>query len=344
MEFRRETRTAELLSPSRQFRSEAQLIECRVDPLTGSESRLNLRRAGRVRQAQRAEVDLSQVIETSRAGCFFCPENIESQTPRFPPGLSAEGRIRSGECVVFPNLFPFAQYHAVGTFTERHYLDLSEFTPDMLSANLAASKEYLARVHGLNAEARYPMWIWNHLPPSGASIVHPHVQIIADCAPAPEVGGLLGRGERYFGGYGINYWDDLVARERELGERYVGENESLAVVASYAPRGNREVQLIFKTASSVADLDEKQTLDFADAIARVLRGYKQMGVDSFNLVTYSGPVGEDPPYFRLSARMASRPQFRPFYTSDCGFMERFFDSWVIETMPEDVAHAMRQFF
>ncbi|MDY6917886.1 MAG: hypothetical protein SVP26_08105 [Chloroflexota bacterium] len=344
MEFARRTKTTEFLVPSRQFGSEVQTIEYRLDPLTGSEARLNLRRARRVKQAQRTGADLSLVLEGSKADCFFCPENMESQTPEFPPALSPEGRIRKGECVVFPNLFPFARYHAVGTLTARHYLDLDEFTPEMLSNNLAATREYLARVHGLNPGTRYPMWIWNHMPPSGASVIHPHVQIVVDCSPAPEVERVLQGGEQYLRTHGVSYWDDLVGRERELGERYIGENESLVVLASYAPRGNRDVQLVFKNASGIAGLDEKQTTDFSKAIVQVLRGYKEMGVDSFNLVTYSGPIGEELPYHRLSARVISRPGFHPFYTSDCGFMERFFDVWVIESLPEDVAKGMRHLF
>jgi len=344
MEFRKDVKTVELLSPSLQFGSEIQRIEYREDPLTGSQSRLNLGRAGRVRQAQQDELDLGRTIEETRAGCFFCPHNMERETPRFPPKLWPGGRIRKGECVIFPNLFPFAEYHAVGTLTGKHFLELNEFTPEMLMDNLIACKQYIALVHQSDEGAKYPMWIWNHLPPSGASIIHPHVQIILERAPAPEVGKLLERSEQYFRRYGRNYWQDLIKEEREMGERYIGENDSLAVAASYAPRGNRDVQLIFKEVGNLADLDEKQITDFATTIVKVLYCYKGMGVNSFNLITYSAPVGENPDYYRLNARIISRPIFQPLYTSDSGFMERFFDIWVIESMPEEVALAMRELF
>ena len=344
MDFRKDVKNVELLSPSLQFESEIQRIEYREDPLTGAQSRLNLGRAGRVRQAQREEMDLSQAIEETRAGCFFCPDNIEKETPKFPPHLWPGGRIRRGECVVFPNLFPFAEYHAVGTLTERHFLELDEFTPEMLMDNLIASKEYITLVHHKDEGIKYPMWIWNHLPPSGASIVHPHVQIILDRSPAPEVVKLLERSEEYFRKHGSNYWQDLMKEEREIDERYIGENDSMAVIASYAPRGNREVQLVFKEVDNLLDLDEEQIKDFASAIVKVLRCYKEMGVNSFNLITYSAPVKDKRDYYRLNARIISRPIFQPFYTSDSGFMERFYDIWVIETLPEGVARAMKAWF
>lgn len=344
MEFRTEVKAVELLSPALRFEREVQLVEYREDPLTGSRCRINMARAGRVKQAQRGEVGVMEVIERTRAGCFFCPENIAERTPKFPPQLFREGRIKRGESVLFPNLYPFAEYHAVGTLTEKHYLELDEFTAEMLVDNVMASKEYIGLVHREDETAKYPVWIWNHLPPSGASIIHPHVQIMVERAPTPELGRLLGRSEEYFRVHGRDYWRELIAAERESGERYIAENDTVAVIASYAPRGNGEVQMIFKGVSDLAGLDEGKARDFAAAIVRVLHCYRGMGINSFNLITYSAPVGERLEHYRLSARMVSRPVFQPVYTTDSGFLERFYDVWVIETLPEDVAREMREGF
>ena len=343
MEFRKEISTVELLTPHR-FERETQVVEYREDPLTGSHSRINVARAGRRRQGQRGELDLSEVVTSTKGDCFFCPQNIEQQTPKLPPQICPQGRIERGECLVFPNLFPFAEYHAVGTLSREHFLDLDEFTPEMLLDNLMASREYIAAVHRVDEGAKYPMWIWNHLPPSGASIIHPHVQILIDKAPAPQLRKLVEKSKAYLAHHGTNYWHDLIAEERRFGQRYIGENDSVAVIASYAPRGNREVQLIVKDGGNLGDLKEKQAVDLAAAIVKILRCYKGMGVNSFNLVTFSAPVGENPDYYCLNARIISRPVFQPFYTSDTGFMERFYGVWVIETLPEDVARQMRPFF
>ena len=344
MEFRKETRRVQFLSPAAQFEPEVHHVEYRADPLTGAQSRINVRRAERVRQAQREEVDLGQVIEETRRGCFFCPENIEQMTPRFPPHISSRGRIERGDCLIFPNLFPFAENHAVGTLGREHFPALDEFTPEVIRDNVLAATEYIATVYSRDGRARYPMWLWNHLPPSAASIIHPHVQIVVDGEPPPELARLLRRSEEYFAQNGTNYWDDLVAEERRLGQRYIGDVGPVAVVASFAPRGNREVQLIFRGLCSLGEVAEEQAMDFATAVVKILRSYKAMGVNSFNLITYSAPLGHSAEFFRLSARIISRPFFAPFYTSDCGFMERFYDVWVIETLPEDVAADMRTFF
>ena len=98
MEFRKEVRSTEILSPLIQFESEVQSIEYREDPLTGSQCRINVARAGRVRQVQQAGVEVREVIERTASGCSFCPQNISQRTPKFPPILLPEGRIKRGEC------------------------------------------------------------------------------------------------------------------------------------------------------------------------------------------------------------------------------------------------------
>lgn len=344
MDFRKEVKALELLSPAPEFEREARPIEYRYDPLTGFQSRINVGRAGRVRQVQREEVGMGEEIERTRKGCAFCPQNIEERTPKFPPELVSAGRIKKGECCVFPNLYPFAGHHAVATITEAHFLDIDGFTPDMLEDNLAASQEYISTVHSADAEARYPLWVWNHLPPSGASIVHPHVQIVVDRVPMPGIAELVARSEEYYQQHGANYWQGLIEAEREAGERYIGGNDSVDVIASFSPRGNREIQLIFKDACNLVDLGQKQVGDFADAVVRILRGYREMGVNSFNLITFSAPIGERPQHYRLSARIISRPVFQPLYTNDSGPLERFYGISVIEFLPEDVAGAVRPYF
>jgi len=344
MEFYREVKTAELLGPGPGYEIEARPIERRYDPLTGSESRISVARAGRVRQVQAQGADVAKLVQHTADGCAFCPQNIEGRTPRFPSELIAEGRIRRGECALFPNLYPFAGHHAVATLTRRHYLDLDGFTAGMVADNLAASLEYISLVHRRDEGARYPLWIWNHLPPSGASIVHPHTQVAVDGSPMPGMEELIVRSGEYHRRHGSSYWRDLVEAERETGERYIGGNDSLDIIASFSPRGNREVQLVFREASSLLDMDDGRIADLADAVVELLRCYKRMGVNSFNLITLSAPVGERTEHFLLSARLISRPAFQPLYTSDSGPLERFLGVSVIEALPEEVAREMRPHF
>ena len=69
-----------------------------------------------------------------------------------------------------------------------------------------------------------------------------------------------------------------------------------------------------------------------------------MGMNSFNLVTYSAVIGDRSEYFNFSARIMSRPVFQPLYTNDTGSIERFYGISIIEAMPEQVAAEMKKWF
>lgn len=347
MEFRRETVTAEFLNPLRGFKREVKSIEYRSDPLTGYSSRVSIDRAKRVKQAQKIKIDVSDIVSHSADGCYFCRENIDGATSKFVAETmsgNVDGRITVGQSTLFPNLYPFAEHHAVATITDCHYLELDEFTPDMIVDNLTAVQKYMGFVRMHDDGAGYPVWIWNYLPPSGASIIHPHVQIALERAPMPELASLLSESEGYLRDTGENFWQELIAVEKENGERFIGENASVAVIAAFSPRGNRDVQIISKNACSIADFDEQHMRDFADTVVKVLRGYRNMGMNSFNLVTYSAALDQCPKHFRFSARMISRPVFQSLYTNDSGPMERFYGVSIIEAVPEQVASDMRKYF
>ena len=118
----------------------------------------------------------------------------------------------------------------------------------------------------------------------------------------------------------------------------------MAVIASYAPQGNREVQIIFREISSLAELSEPEIADFADCLIKLLCGYKQMGVNSFNLSTFSAPLGEKLDHYSLHAKLISRPVLQPFYRNDTGILERLHYEADIEIEPEVVATKLRAFF
>ena len=316
-------------------------IEYRFDPLTWEQTRINPARASRLRQAE-SDVEWEGIIEGSRKTCVFCPERIGQKTPTFPETICPEGRIRRGETVVFLNSNPFGENHAVATLSEAHFLDLDEFGVDLIRDNLIASRDYILSVWNNNKEARWPIWVWNYMPPSAGSIIHPHVQILVEGRPVPQLTELLARGEAYFDDHRRNYWEDLVSEEQTLYERYIFGDDALAVLASFAPRGFNEIQFIFHR-SSLAELSEGEIDAFARALTNALCGYKAMGIGSFNFITYSGPLDEKLDFYRLHARLFSRPYPRGVYTNDTGPMERGYGVWVIDTVPEELADRIKPF-
>lgn len=340
IEFRRAVREAKFRSPLAKFELTSQKIEFRKDPLTGRRCRINLERASRVKQAAAVSQEVVDLIERSKKGCFFCSENIEKSTPMFPQDPP---RIKVGSATAFPNLFPFGEFHAVVTFSKDHHLPLDHFSPELISGALAASLQYFKMTRKENPEVNHCTINWNYMPPAASSILHPHLQILADFKPTTMVDELLHKSKAYFDKNGSNYWADLVKAEKSLGERYITNIGSVAWLASFAPQGNNETTAVFSGISNVYQMGASELSDFSIGLSKILRGYQAMGVGSLNMTFFSGPNDRDlSDYFLLSAKLISRPAYTQTYTSDSGFMERFHYEAVLESRPEDVARRLRE--
>jgi galactose-1-phosphate uridylyltransferase len=342
--FKKVVREAKFKNHLKGFELDIQQIEYRKDPLLNRWCRINVLRAQR-RKESIACPDISELIESSAKQCYFCPERIQTQTPMFIEEIAPEGRISVGESIVFPNLSPFAQYHAVATITQRHYLKLEEFTEKQIQDTILASLEYIKRVNKLDRKAKFPTLNWNYLPPSGASIVHPHVQITVDAWPTCLVDSMLKASERYYRKHKENFWHRLLTIEQELNERFIANIGGTAWLASFVPLGNNEVSIIFKDISSIVELTPELIQDFASGLKKALYAYscQCLGVESFNLSFYSTPINGSKAYC-LNAKLISRPRLNYYYTNDAGFMERLHSEVVVESSPEVIAKEMKQFF
>jgi galactose-1-phosphate uridylyltransferase len=317
-------------------------IEYRFDPLTNEQVRINPARAKRLKQVQAGEDELDKLIKRTGESCPFCPERVQKDTPHFSKEIAREGRIKIGESLMFPNLNPFGEHHAVGLISEKHFLNLGQFAPQMIKDSLLAAKRYILAVNAQDQEARYPVYMWNYMPPSAGSIIHPHVQVLVESKPTPQVSKMIEKSLQYYTKRGDNYWKALIEQEAKLGERFIVADNLLSIIASFAPRGFCEICFIFNEISSFDDMDESHMERFSLYLSKALKAYRGIGVGSFNLITFSGPIGENVAHFYwMSAKLISRPYPRGIYTNDTGPMEREQGVWVIDTLPEELANRMK---
>jgi galactose-1-phosphate uridylyltransferase len=304
-------------------------------------------RSQRVKQAHAPsdyDETIQEIINRTREKCFFCPENLEKTTPKFPPEIAPEGRLRKGNFVLLPNLFPFAEHHAVGVLSENHFLRLNEITKETLENSFAVSIDHFNRIFKLNNEMKFCSINMNYMPPAGASIVHPHTQITSDIKGSGKLLELLQKSQEYHKIHGTNYWTDLVETEAWLKERFIGTSGDVSWLTNYAPMGKNEVLgIVTSPISHFRAFDEVLIRDFSEGLSKIFKGlWEKRHVRSINFTIYSGPIDTNlSDYFRVHIKMISRPVLRPFYTSDTAFMENFYAEPIIETAPEDVASDLR---
>ncbi|KAL6075756.1 Galactose-1-phosphate uridylyltransferase, variant 2 [Balamuthia mandrillaris] len=233
-------------------------VQFRVDPLTGGQSRINPSRATRPTSTGGIDSNLQEIVEKAKSRDPFLPEVIFEKVPRFPESLGPDdGRIIRGETVIFPNLHPFAENHAVAVMSNAHYLPLLGFTQTQLKDTLLASQQFMNAVSStLTSETGrwYPTLVWNYMPPSAGSIIHPHMQIFVEERPTAEVERVLDLSSKYAAEHKSSYYADLAATEEKLDQRFVAKNEQLTVLTPFAPRGFNEVAIYFPVLSPTSRL------------------------------------------------------------------------------------------
>ena len=288
------------------------ILQYREENLTGPRCRISPERLKR-------HIDQTFRVPEGSGTCPFCRENIFSITPTFADG----NRILKGESVTFPNMFPFAEWHTVTVITRDH--SVPAFTRQHIADALMAQTESLLRFDG------YPSINWNFLPSAGASIVHPHMQGIADQRPTWMTERYLSACEEYHKKHGNRYWDAVQEQERSS-DRYLFGDEILWS-AHAVPVGEREVRGILPIASLI-EMDPYIDL-LARGILEVLSFYRALGTYAFNMSVFFDKAGKDNG-FRAFCSLVSRINPNPASMSDSAFMERLHFEPVIMTLPEDM--------
>jgi galactose-1-phosphate uridylyltransferase len=340
IEFRSEPITVEVLDTS--GKPLEHRLERRFDPLTSRSSLVcpNLEDKVRAFYGNRDDGWLDEIANKSKHGCPFCSPTIDKVVPEFPRDRVPEGIVRFEDFCVFPNLFPRTEFEAVVTSPEIHYLDLSQFTKELLYKSLTAAFECILRVHNVSNALAYPVVGTNYLPPAGASLIHFHQQIAMQQVPFNRIKDLIEFSTKYAEHENSSFWQDLMTAN---GEREIKQTGSIYWYVPFAPTGFCEVRAIADT-SNFLELESEDIGDIAGGLSNVLRYYHYRGLDSFNWTIYSGSLGEAND-FRAGLSIVARPNTRPNYSSiDSWFMPLMLGETVVPQRPEDLVAEITEHF
>ncbi len=338
--FQRIVEKSVLKNPLNTFAEETQTIELRQDPLLGTWARININRAKRVHQSLGEESGaLKELIKKSRENCFFCMENVEKKTPQLPAKLGLGARVKINGFVLFPNLYPFAKYHAVGVITQKHDAKLGEITPEEWENALSGSIKYLRAVLKLDSAARFASINMNFMPPAAASIIHPHLQVICDRKPTVMQQLLHEKSRGFYKRTGKNYFEALAKEDRE---RRIISSKKMAWLATFSPSAANDITGIFHGRQSLFGMTESDIKIFAKELSRIFSAYDAVSSGSANMSIFSSPLGGENKFFTLHVRIISRPALQEFYTADRGFLEVLHKEPVVSAIPEELAKSMRK--
>ncbi|MCX8204352.1 MAG: hypothetical protein N3H31_01680 [Candidatus Nezhaarchaeota archaeon] len=343
--FRGEVRKAVVLSPLHGYRPEEQILERRFDPLTGLSTFVAKGRLQYVKRFFNTNRELlEKLAEASRPNCPFCPERVESSTPKFPPELCREGRLRVGRCVAFPSLHAHSDLNAVVVLGPRHLAYPEDLEPSLLTEAFQAGLEVMRLTWSSRRDLLHGALIMNYLPPAGSTIIHPHMQVLMANTPFNLQRQLEAKSYEYLLSTSRNYWRELIESEKKEGGRFIAEGRYLAWLAPYAPSRFFEVWAVFKEPIDPLKLSIEHLEEAANGVPRVLRFYREKEVTCFNLALILPPLGCAQDHFNPQLRMCARLGLsEPFLNDFWALAALLHESEVFEA-PEDYAAEVKRFF
>lgn len=338
--------TSRFHNPLKEGQLDVQQIEVRIDPLTGHQSVANSGLAGKAMFLfpDSDPAYLEQRAQATRSQCFLCDDKWRQTTPRYAAELVAEGRLVQGEAVLFPNLFPLSAYHAVVMLGNAHYRTLNDFPAALLEDGLSIALDFIRRCYQADSQAKYFTINANYLFPAGASVIHPHLQILGASFPGTHHRLLLMESERYFRDKGRSYWPDLLATERDRDKRYLGTLCGSEWYTAFSPMGANEVQAVWPHCSHFLEWGKADIQGMAEGLSRVLAAYHDMKLSTFNFSCFSGSLDGADGGFRCMLRMVNRQNAVPHYRTDDFYFQKLLRNEIIVNLPETLAAAMRPYF
>lgn len=323
-----------------------QELELRRDPLTGRQSVFNPSLKGKEATLfpPSDPALIERLARESESGCFLCGDRWKQATPTFPETLVPGGRVEVGESVLFPNLFPLSSVHGVVRVGAKHYLPLQDFSAQLIGEAVRAFQIFIELLVQAHSAARFVTLNGNYFAPAGASIVHPHFQVLGSDLPFTHLEELFALGARYQREHNTCYWTDLLEAERDLDLRLIANSERVQWITTFSPQGSNEVLGILPKRRDLLEMEDEDFTEAAEGLSAVLRGYGAMGVSAFNFTLYSGPLGAGDDSFRCFLRVISRQNVYENYRTDDYYLQKLLRNEIIVKTPESLASSLRDFF
>jgi UDPglucose--hexose-1-phosphate uridylyltransferase len=329
-----------MLNPQKDMAERRIPSEIRIDPLTGRTARIC-----HFMKLRWEKPDFDALISGTESWCPFCADKVHIVTPCFPKDLIPEGRLQKDDMVIFPNTAPYDSIGAVATFGARHYIPMTEFTPDLMASAFDFALNFFRRIESTgHPESVYHIINWNYMPPAGSSIIHPHLQVFSTSTAPNLMRQELEASRHYLDRHGACFWEGLTAAEMKTGERYLGKIGRTHWMTTFAPMGVAgDVLAVLEGALCTLDLDARDLLDIATGLSKVIAEYDKMGIYSFNMNFFTGAKTDD--HFRFHLLFSPRTFFnQKLGTPDVGALRNLFNETVCMAYPEEIKDLLKQGF
>jgi UDPglucose--hexose-1-phosphate uridylyltransferase len=309
-------------------------------------------------RARRPSDFAAQSVRARGTSCVFCAGHESETPPEVLAGGPPERRANGPGWTfrVVPNKYPalrvegdlepsgegiFDRMNGIGAHeviieTPEHAASLATLPTERVADVLGA---FHARLTDLKKDPRfrYVLVFKNHGEAAGASLEHPHCQLIATPIIPVAVSEELAGAARYFALKERCVWCDMIRQERRDGRRLVVERDGFVVLAPFAPRSPFETWILpTRHQAAYEDSGPEDWRGLAAALGECLRRLGTVLRDPpYNFVLHGTPL-HDPPVDSFHWHLEIVPKL----TRMAGF-ELGSGVWINSVPPEDAAEALR---
>jgi UDPglucose--hexose-1-phosphate uridylyltransferase len=298
-------------------------------------------------------------VRATGGGCVFCPGNESKTPPEILAGRAPDSmpNTEGWSFRVVPNKFPALRIegelepsgeglydrmngvgaHEVVIESPDHVASLATLSPDAVADVLLAFRD---RVVDLKKDPRfeYILLFKNHGAAAGASLAHPHSQLIATpIIPIMVLEELKGAAE-YFEIKERCVWCDVVRQERRSRQRVIMETSGFAALAPFAPRFPFETWILpTRHRSSFEETGVDEIRGLAEILVRFLRRLDQvLSQPPYNFMLHTAPLRDGPlEHFHWHLEIIPKLTNVAGYEWGSGF-------FINPVPPEDAAASLRE--
>ena len=286
------------------------ISELRRDLVTGNWIVVAKERGGRPRMPLKKEKESEDLIETCP---FEDPQSSGNKDPVLIYKSNKDWSLQvipnkypafaGGECNVITKIGPYSVQDGKGfhevIITRDHSKHMALLPLDKVKEVFTAYKERYLALKDMEC-VKYISIFHNHGRKAGASLTHPHSQLIAIPISPPSASRSLSGAAMFYKKHGKCVHCAMLDWEREDKKRIVAENADFIAICPFISRGAYEVRIFpQKHSAHFQKINESQLAALAKIFQDVLlRLYEKLQNPAYNFYLHTAPVddGEYPQY------------------------------------------------
>lgn len=202
-----------------------------------------------------------------------------------------------GVCGTFVQEGPYRMTEGVGFHEVFIFRDHKRFFPELTNEEIEnIFRAYRERYRAVSEDkcVAYASVFHNHGREAGASLAHPHSQMIALPVIPPDVSRSIHGSARYFHEHGTCVHCEVIQYELRAKDRIVAQNERFVMVVPFAAKIGFELRIFPKIhQSSFGMMQDEDVPMVADILKKGLtKLYKGLNDPAYNFFIHTAPDGE----------------------------------------------------